>query len=326
MSSSGFFKKRRLRRAGYMAFTAAFVAVVLMVYSRPTFAAVTVDTSTENLATDYNFQRKTWHDGTRYWTAFDNGTGIEFWYSADGSSWTQNASATLASTSFEFSIEGDSSNLFIAYTTGIDVAARQATSYPGTGFSWGGATTWFPGSSPLDLHYNYPAIERDTDDRVRIICQRYIEATKSVVTELATSANDITASSTTEILGSGSANDKYAAIAALAGGDMYAAWYDNGSLLGRKYTSGSGWDGSNTTIATGTTDYPQMVSNTSADEAYIVYSDGNTKFQRYIDGTGWQTVVTLDSNAGNSDTTISINTASNDLYAFWIRSNTIFYK
>ncbi len=67
----------------------------------------------------YSFQRKTWYDGTRYWRSFQDTTDnrIEFEYSIDGSSWTENTSARIDVDTDDFSIYGDSTNTYIAYKT-----------------------------------------------------------------------------------------------------------------------------------------------------------------------------------------------------------------
>jgi len=97
--------------------------------------------STSPYATAYSFQRKTWYDATSkvYWISFhaDANNRIEFWYSTDGYSWTENASARIPADTNDFSIEADSNNAFIVYTDGDDVKANKATSYPGTSFGWG---------------------------------------------------------------------------------------------------------------------------------------------------------------------------------------------
>jgi len=89
-----------------------------------------VDTSTSDSTTAYSFQRKTWYDGTRLWSAFHSGSEIEFWYSENwGSSWTQNTLATLSIDTNDFSIEADSSDLFIAYTDDYDTKVRAVSGY-----------------------------------------------------------------------------------------------------------------------------------------------------------------------------------------------------
>jgi hypothetical protein len=128
--------------------------------------ASTVDSSTSSSSTAYSFQKKTWYDGTRYWSAFhsDDDDRVEFWYSGDGSSWTENTSARLSFDSNDFSVEADSSKAFILYKNGYDVEAREASSYPGTSFSWGSATTVYDGSG-------IPWYDLNWQHRIRITVQ-----------------------------------------------------------------------------------------------------------------------------------------------------------
>lgn len=319
------------KRVFFSLFVFVVIGVLLMWRVSPVVqAAVTVDTSTSNSPTSYGFQRKTWHDGSRFWVAFYSGSQIEFWYSADGSSWTQNTSATLAINDYDFSIEADSTNLFIAYVNGINIEARKASSYPGTGFSWGSPTTVFtPGINEICLE---STIERDSNNKVRIntVLLNDTLGTSELSTKLSTSANDITAFSSSSTLSTGG-NAFGHSLAALAGGDMYAVWVEGLDVLGKKNTAGT-WDTSATVIVsagvTSGENNIQMIGNPTTDEAYLLYinSSNQTIFKKYIDGTGWQTSVTLDSNSGNNYSTISVDTGNNNLYAFWIRSNTIYYK
>ena len=112
--------------------------------------AFTIITSTSSLATANSFQRKTWFDGARYWISFYSAAAnrIEFWYSTDGTSWIENASARILVGTNDFSIEADSLYALIVYPEGEDLKARKAASYPSTSFSWGGAVAAFPAISP----------------------------------------------------------------------------------------------------------------------------------------------------------------------------------
>lgn len=133
-----------------------------------------VDTSTSSVATAYSFQRKTWYDGTRYWSAFwsDGDDRIEFWYSGDdGVSWTENTSARIAIDTNDFSIEANSTNVFIAYTTQMDIRSKKGTSYPGTGFSWGTEYVVMDGSVMTMQVYTYPAMSRDSNSKLWVMAK-----------------------------------------------------------------------------------------------------------------------------------------------------------
>lgn len=131
------------------------------------FAQVAVSTSTTTAATGYPIERKTWYDGTEYWTSYYDGTSgkVQFWYSTNGSTWTHNTNADLSDSNIinDFSIEADSGNAFIIYTiSSFGVYLRKASSYPGTSFSWDSATAVF--SSGGNLSANYGVVTRDSNN------------------------------------------------------------------------------------------------------------------------------------------------------------------
>lgn len=109
-----------------------------------------------------SFQRKTWWDGTRYWRAYHDTTDgrIEFEYSTDGTSWTENTSARITTgATNDFSVEADSSNAFVTYSTGgvTDMGtAVSSTSLAGhwklNEDSWAGTTNEVADSSGNAMH------------------------------------------------------------------------------------------------------------------------------------------------------------------------------
>ncbi|OGM63271.1 hypothetical protein A2961_05240 [Candidatus Woesebacteria bacterium RIFCSPLOWO2_01_FULL_39_21] len=284
--------------------------------------------STSSSATGYSFQRKTWYDGTQLWRAFHDGTQIVFYYSTDwGTNWTQNSSATLAISTNDFSIEADSSNAFIFYynPSTYSIHARTASSYPGTAFSWGSATSVFGGS--VGAPCTYPAIIRDSSGYFFATGVCLSGSTYYFNVKKSTNVNDTSAWLGSTVLDSSANSNKYGTIVSLGSGNMYAVWIDNTTIEGKKY-NGTSWDGSPTSIATsgtGLNNNMSMVADSSG-YAHLLYIDSNdyAVYQEYT--TSWQTAVNLDTNAGNDYATISIDTANNDLYALWIRSNTIYYK
>lgn len=316
------------------------VLLVFSLVSRSASAAATVDTSISSEATSFNHQRKTWHDGTRYWAAFFSGTEIEFWYSTDGNSWTQNTSATIAVATSDFSIEADGTNAFIVYASAdgsvFDVNVRKATSYPGTAFSWGSNTLLYDGFSEIDTDtsFRYVTIDKTTDNLIIITAYKSFydastgQMTKELYVARSSAANNISAFDAADILDTNiNGGDFVGTASPLAGGEMYAVWAEGTAIEGKKYSAGS-WAGSATSIGTLGSGSPQILSNTAADEIYMVYtnSSGNVMFQEYVDGSGWQTAVTLDSNSGNGPAVLARNTSTDEIHAFWIRSSIIYYK
>jgi len=128
--------------------------------------------------TAYSFQRKTWYDGTYYWRSYNDPADqrIEFEYSTDGSSWTENTAARIDVNTNDFSIQADSSNGFIAYTNGYDIETRKAASYPATNFSWGSENVVYNGSSSTD-YYQYPTLAHDSNSKVWTTASYYSTGT-----------------------------------------------------------------------------------------------------------------------------------------------------
>ena len=112
---------------------------------------------------------------------------------------------------------------------------------------------------------------------------------------------------------------------------MYAVWIDDTAIEGKKFTSGAGWTGSTTSIATGATGLTKNMSavvDPTNNYIHLTYTDSSNymKYDQY-DGTDWDySADTLDGSATCEYATISVDTATNDLYALWIRSNHIYYK
>jgi hypothetical protein len=108
---------------------------------------------------------------------------------------------------------------------------------------------------------------------------------------------------------------------------MYAYWYADGAIEGKKYTESTSSWGSLESI--GTTDawdeqkVPVAVANSSAD-VHLVYSDvnGDIIYRMRTDSTGlWNSPTTLDATDGNFYATITLETSTEDLYAFWMASD-----
>jgi hypothetical protein len=209
---------------------------------------------------------------------------------------------------------------------GYDIEVRKASSYPGTGFSWGNPTASVNGSSSTDAYF-YPAIALDSASKIWIGATRNNAGLYTFNAVQSTNANDVTLWQTADSLNQSANANKYGVIAARTSGDMQAIYMDGTAISSKNYTSGA-WDGSPTSIATGTTGLTTTLSATadSTGNVHLTYIDsaGATKYQEYT--SSWQTAVTLDSNASNAYPTIALDSATNNLYAFWIRGNHIYYK
>ncbi len=143
--------------------------------------ATTVDTSTSVNATVYSFQRKIWFDGQRYWVSFYSygDTRLEFWYSEDGTSWTENTSARLSYANYDYSIVPSSGYLYIAYTRSNDIRLRKAKDYPSGLFSWDTEVTIFDGTGSTNA-YRYPNVSVSPNGNVFVTARHYIETSATI--------------------------------------------------------------------------------------------------------------------------------------------------
>src|SRR5450759_1885252 len=83
-------------RKFYPGITTVFLLFFVFLFFQitPVFADIaanTVNTSTDNLATQSTEQRKTFYDSTNnlYWVFYYNGSAIQYSYSSNGTSWPQ---------------------------------------------------------------------------------------------------------------------------------------------------------------------------------------------------------------------------------------------
>lgn len=298
-------------------------------------AIVVSTTTTSSQGNDY--YKRTWFDGTRYWVAFQDASNIEFWYSTDGNVWTQNTSASIAIVTTQFSVYADGSNAYIAYLSGYDMLVRKAASYPGTGFSWGNATTVLDGSS-TNNSYRYPDITRDSEGQIWLAAMHQSTTNHYVRAIQSTSADDITAWGSTVIIGNSTGStDVGVSLVPLNSGDMYALMRENANLVGCMYDEQTSdrWEdsaGNDCTNQANQDTVGTLASNTSFFKAvvdpvnydvHIVYEEsaGAVYYVRWDNGTGtngvWQSTVTLAGNSSFDYAQIAVDTDTGDLYATW---------
>jgi hypothetical protein len=209
---------------------------------------------------------------------------------------------------------------------GYDIEVKKASSYPGTGFSWGNGNVALNGSSSSDL-MQYPVISIDSNSKLLVGAVNKSGSNYVFKTTRSTSVNDINVWDNPSTLDTSTNGNKYGIIIPRTSGAAYATWIDNTSIEGKNY-NGTAWDGSPTSVATGITGITKSLSGTgdSSGNIHLVYIDSSNNMVYREFTSSWQTAVTLDSNTGNEYPTISMNSANSDLYAFWVRGQDIYYK
>ena len=205
----------------------------------------------------------------------------------------------------------------IADGTGSDttVNVRRGT-ISGTTITWGTEATV---TVTVTAFANKPTfITRDSNGYVWIAARTQPTAGNYNVAVLrSTNADDVSSwgSLTTIADTSSTTGSVYPTILPLSGGNMYAFWYQDGNINGKKYTGSWGAQESVTTTAT---KYPSGVVD-SSDNVHIVYVDGaGVEYAKRT--SSWGVPTTLDSDASSLSPTISIDTSTTNLYAYWVAS------
>jgi hypothetical protein len=290
-----------------------------------------VDTSTSTSPTMYHNERKIFHDGTYFWMFYYDGANTQYEYSADGMSWVNTRVQAFTTTVVQYASVWyyDSGTSKVVYITGDisgsgkDVYVRKGT-ISGTSISWG--TEVKPVVSTNTMGSKAPFIMRASNGYIWLSALNQTGPGAYSFTVMRSQniddisswymvpTNMFTSISTTYIGGS---------LVPLTGGDIYAVWYADGSVAGKKYTSASSSWGSAEAIETvSSTSFAYTPSAVSDGSGYVnilyIASNGNALYRQRT--TSWSGATTLDSNSGNIYPTISRETSSGNLYAFWRQS------
>jgi len=303
----------------------------------------TIATSTETRATTYNRSRKTWWDGTRYWASFDNGNDIVFYYSTDGTSWTQNTSATITGKDYTYTIWGDATDLYIAYVISLDVRVRKATSYPGTSFAWGTEYTAFDGTGPTDNHF-LGGLTKDTSGYLWVSTVHYDGANGQIYVKRSTSANDVSGWNSTVQLSSSSGFTQQTNIVPLNNGDVYALFSMTGATTlfgcyfdsqgnnrwedssGNDCTNGANHDTIGTDLNIGTYGFSSTVDPINYDIHVVGRKSSGTglSYIRWDNGTGtngtWQSKNDTGGAVSNENYSMSVDFDTGDLFLTYINT------
>ena len=137
--------------------------------------------------------------------------------------------------------------------------------------------------------------------------------------------NVLAFSTRTNLANTAAANYVQGQVVPLTGGELYALWYADGNLEGKKYSSGWGsLESIDTTSAGSRTVGPSAVADGSGN-VHLVYADSSGVVKYRQRTASWGSATTLDTPPGgfsNAYPTISRDTATGDLYALWVSTQT----
>ncbi len=290
-------------------------------------ASRTIDTSTDSTPVSYNNQRKIFFDGSYYWAFYFNGVNSVYTYSVDGLTWENTvndafSTAPIVHASVWFHNAGGTK---IVYVVGADktatnsqVVVRRGT-INGTAIMWGTQSTAVVSGSNTQNKIAF--ITRDTNGNLWIASSNQpTPSTYNVGVIKSTNVDDVSAwGAFANLLNTSVSNAfVYPTIVPLSGGNMYALWYADGNIAGKKYTgTWSSQESIDTTTPSVATKIPSAVSD-SSDNVHLAYisSTGTVLYRERT--SSWSTPTTLNSTSGSTSPTITVVSGSSNLYAFWI--------
>ena len=290
----------------------------------------TIDTSTEATPVSYNHQRKVFYDGTYFWAFYFDGTNSVYTYSSDASTWENTVSSAFVT------YNGDNPSVWyysgtekIVYLVGDessgdkDVMVRRGT-ISGTTITWTQDST--AKVSDTNLGSKVAFITRDSGGYLWIASSSApTSSTYTAVAVKSTNTDDVTKwDAHTALIGTSlSVNRIYPTILPLASGDMYAFWYAEGAIAGKKYTASTTTWGSAEGIASTTSGVSSKIPSGVVDASYnvnLVFIDSTGQVVYRQRTTSWGSNTTLDSSAGSTSPTITLESGTGNLYVYYISS------
>ncbi|MFQ5883475.1 MAG: hypothetical protein ACE5IO_00070, partial [Thermoplasmata archaeon] len=298
-----------------------------------TRASYQVDTSTDPEATAYSHQRKLIYDGTYWWAFYYNGTETVYEYSSDGSTWSNSAQKAFTTSGMKYASVwyNDTGSSKVVYIVGDNSTATSSLyvrrgTISGTTISWGTENTVTVCHQNGEMANKVAFISQDSQGYLWIISNNMPSgAVKyNIAAVRSTNVDDVSSWGTYTDLLTTDADTAYlyAIILPISNQDMYAIWYDEGALDGKKYTSGTGW-GSVASIDTTTFAVTNKTVSAVVDSAYnihLVYVNetGRINYTKYT--TSWGSPTVLDANTNNEYVTITLDNSTDYLYVFYIDS------
>jgi len=304
-----------MRKPKILCFLSVLLVVLLVLtLVHPAFAASTVGTSTENTATNYPFQRKSFYAAGRFWVFYSDGTNMVYCTSTDGSTWSAATTVKTASNGNKFSIWFDGTYLHYAYADISSIYYRRGT--PNSD----GSITWSADEQTISTTALYPMVSVDSNGYVWI-GYLYNTGTYYYPYVIKSGNNDGTwGTGTITQLSTTSTNKWRVSVVPLTSGKMLAVYASNGATVKAKKWDGSAWG---TEVATTSAVYYGYYHSAVAqgDDVHLVFLKNSGYDILYVKYTyssnSFGTETTLQ--AGATDTSIpvlSIDTSTNDLYVF----------
>jgi hypothetical protein len=306
--------------------TSAFSIVLLLATTGPLIGApVVVDISQSSQAPAQSYQRKLWRDSRYYfWTFYFDGTNTYYERSDDttGATWVGTRQLFFAG-SVQPSAWLDADSVYVAFSSGGDILVRR-------GVIAGGSITWSSPSIALDgnagISYTLATICEDENGflwvaaRAQSLTGYYACATRSVRPR-----NETSWQASQMISPISSSSSLYVLVVPLTKGDVYAVWNVQGSIRGKRYADGTGWEAAATSIATGFSGNQQKLFSGVGDRdgrLHLLYvaQSGRVGYRRY-DGSSWGNEQILNNRTDSACPTISINPSNLRTYALWVEYN-----
>ena len=289
-------------------------------------APVVVDVSQSSGASAQSYQRKLIRDNHSYfWAFYFDGTDTRYKRSDDttGASWT-GASQLFFAGNVQPSIWQDEDTVYVAFSDAGDILVRRGVIQNGT-------ITWSSPSTALDgggmVSYALATMCEDENGflwvaaRTQFFIWYYASATRS------TRPLDETSWQGAQTISAvGSSSSLYVLVVPLTRGDIYSVWNIQGTIAGKRYVAGTGWESTVTAIATGYSgDQQRLLSGVGDRDGRIhllyVAQSGRPCYKRY-GGSSWENEQIL-SNAAASCPTISINPSNLRTYALWMEGRMV---
>jgi hypothetical protein len=296
--------------------------------------------------TAFSTQRKLFHDGTNFWAFYYNGTDgdTRYEYSEDGADWSNAAEDAFTTSGVSISsIWYDSENQLV-YLVGDNAASdtsvlvRRGSVFPSDQtITWGDEETVVISNLAIGLKATF--ICKAADGRIWIASGTN-EGTSPPINLAArrtTDPDDITAWDARTVLRDNPVSSRFVFPIILPLSQdaddavVYALWYANGNIEGKKWNSSDGW-GSQESIATPTPgrDFrgPSAVVDANG-RVHVIFSTAIGRINytiRPASGPPWTNGPQVEGGVGGNvypTLTIMTSTDPETLYSLYIRNNQI---